>query len=1488
MSTTPDALAHPTDAFLGEIMPPWLKNAPANRINTLREQFKAHARTQERLRSLLARLTPLDTFARSLLEQGLEQQLGLKVDLRQAQWREVLREFSLKPLQLPDDQVINDDQPALSRLLQNFVAAPGFYQGSGLIAADATQRLLSGDVLAIADLCRTLDIGRRYQEHLDQVFDDTTQVLLAQDKRQGLALAASLAALKGLIGEQQLILLRHFLEGTTADPAALMLRPRLLQVLGCPIEGALAFELRDRQTDSLRGVMLYMPQDPMQALRHFERWEDAGAAFASALSQTAYQTYLLHLVAVDRRPGFLMSLMQRLEDVAPDLEVGGAAYANELFVSLAAQSVQRIKDNARHLAVPTAAVDRQVQAARLRDFEAVGLNLANLAALFVPALNLVMVAQMVEQTLGGVFDSVTSWSRGHQHEALEHLLGVAESLAVAAALAGGTVLVARGFERSAFVDSLEPVALDSGAPHLWHNDLHTWRSTRLPPQARVLDNGLYGAHGRYWWRDQDDFYEVHQADGQADWRLVHPERNTGFRPALQHNGERGWRLRMQRPLEWRGASRMLGYLWPEVPRMGEVRVAQLLQVADVDEVQLRGLLVENRRLPVSLRDTLERFVVDERIDAFFEYLASNNAQGANEDYLAFCLEQAGAQALSAAQARDELLRRAPVLRNQLLAHFSRQYLRDDVFLALVQRAFPELPDAYALHLLEQASAVQRLRMEAEQRLPLPLIELARPLLQAARLSRTLEGLYLRNSYNPDTVELVFELLRKKAQWPESVNLQLYAEGASGRAILRMFPERDPTAIKVLRRREGRFEIQDYQGFEADVEIAEPAGLFEALLAVLPDTHLKRLGWEGDDRLGRLRRDLQRWLPATRTELARMMAVHDFRPWFNPGQRLPDGRVGYLLSGRGPASLAQMTIRDRVRNLFPGYDEQQVSAYLANLHRHPSSAFARLLWEEGNYQALDQRMSAWVAEDSAGERREARQAVADALRRCWRRQGDRLTDNQGQVAGMRLNLAGIAVGSLPELPERVDFSHVAQLNLASMELGGVPQDFIVRFARLHSLDLHDNALERVPAAVFHLRVLHELRLDHNQLQLDSTGVALIASLGQLRMLDLSFNDLSADRLEVDQLYRLRELRLRSARLQQVPYGLLRLAFLNQADLRDNQITALPERLFDRPVGYRNRLRLEGNPIPDDVLQALEGAHFIRAPLANRQVRNAKALWLAGLTAEERQPHALLWDQLHAEPGSGDFFQLIGELSGTSDYREAREDLSRRLWAMIAQARDDGALRRELFSLAASPRTCVDSVISCFSELEVKVYMAQALRDALPEHGQQARLGLARRLFRLDQLERLARADIEARQDQGLDVDEVEVSLAYRRGLAEALDLPGQPRTMQFGAIAGVTQQQLLVAEAQVLAAETDEALAQYISRRDFWQQYVRQTHGENFERVEQPFWERLEALSDAQQDHSSASYLDQANQLAREREAAIDAEFLRLTRAALGTVRSGGV
>ena len=110
-------------------------------------------------------------------------------------------------------------------------------------------------------------------------------------------------------------------------------------------------------------------------------------------------------------------LNTRLQDAQPDLELEGPTAFGDLFAALAAQQLQRVKDDARLLLVPTADADDAAARARHAAWRAPGLDLLNLAGLFISVVGALLLGQLVVQTLGEVFEGVKDWSQGHQHEA---------------------------------------------------------------------------------------------------------------------------------------------------------------------------------------------------------------------------------------------------------------------------------------------------------------------------------------------------------------------------------------------------------------------------------------------------------------------------------------------------------------------------------------------------------------------------------------------------------------------------------------------------------------------------------------------------------------------------------------------------------------------------------------------------------------------------------------------------------------------------------------------------------------------------------------------------------------------------------------------------------------------------------------------------------------------------------------------------------------
>nr|BFE91821.1 hypothetical protein GCM10020185_23570 [Pseudomonas brassicacearum subsp. brassicacearum] len=180
-------------------------------------------------------------------------------------------------------------------------------------------------------------------------------------------------------------------------------------------------------------------------------------------------------------------------------------------------------------------------------------------------------------------------------------------------------------------------------------------------------------------------------------------------------------------------------------------------------------------------------------------------------------------------------------------------------------------------------------------------------------------------------------------------------------------------------------------------------------------------------------------------------------------------------------------------------------------------------------------------------------------------------------------------------------------------------------------------------------------------------------------------------------------------------------------------------------------------------------------------------------------------------------------------------------MLEAIRDSTDLRRELFDLAGAP-ACEDRAALSFSYLEIKLMIHNAKALMVGEQEAVALIRLAKGLFRLDEVERIALQDIQQRRDtinarEDLtaaqknrlirQIEEVEVRLAYRVGLKSRLELPGQPKGGRFIQMAGVTAEMLNAAAAEILALDDSPKQLQSLVGRDFWIDYVKQKNARAF-------------------------------------------------------------
>ncbi|MFT0869529.1 NEL-type E3 ubiquitin ligase domain-containing protein [Pseudomonas sp. CAM1A] len=1460
-------MADPTtgiDQFIAARLPAWLTRASRAQINTLRRSLNAHHASQARLRGLTLELLTPQQFAEQHLATLLDAPLADGQVFARLEWLVVAPRFGRLPGGLLQTYEYSQTREnGLLRLMRNFAAGTDHYLGSGLVEPGRDQPL-NASLAGLVEACRKLDVGQRYQQELARIFSPATQAILAEDKRAGFRLATEIAALKGDIGPWVQLALRDVAgDGQAHGGQGIKGFPGLLTVLGQAVADGLLIHLRGESGES-RGLVLYLPSDPRQALRYFDNAAAMNGTLARQLGEAAYQQYFAQLISLEHRAGFLDTLAQRLRDSHPDLELEGRTHAGDLFAQLAGRQVQRVKEDARLLLVPTADVDTAAVRARHAAWKTAGLDLVNLVGLFIPVVGALLLGQLVLQTCSEVFEGVLDWTRGHQHEALEHMLGVAETLAATAVTAAGV-----GFLRSAFVDALEPVSLGDGRSRLWHFDPADYDA--IPDTFEQNADGSYGATQRRWVRLDGRYHEVHRPAGEGPWRLRHPARSGGYGPIVLHNGERGWRLMREQPLTWHDPARMLDALWPQRAPLDERQACQVLQVAGLTLDGLRAVLVENRPVPASLGQALRAFAAQARIERFFARLRLSTLMPSDSELLTWC---EGRPAIG--KGPGQVLAQAAELGPQLFAHLTEQSFADDHLTTLIRRDFPGLPSAYVRELVGQASETQHELARREERVPLPCAQGARALLRQERLGRALAGLYLGSAYSNETGELALALLDSLKLQGLSIDLR---EGAvDGRSLKLIGAGGQGAQGRILVRRQGRFELYDGWGARQQVTLDSQGCVFAAIDAALTPAQRTALHLERVGSTPQLRERLLAQLPTLHAAVARLLGWPEQGEWFNPVRRQADGRVGYALSGRaaGAPDTAQTSIRNLLRALYPGLDEQALVAEQGRLEEGGVALFERLVELQDDLEQLMRCLDRWVSTDLQESRQAVRRRAADVILRAWRLQGEVIQDGQGQ----RLALGGMQLRSLPSLPAQLDFPRVTALSVNDSPVNEVPVDFLRPFSALTDLNLSANQLLRMPVGIAYLEQLRTLRLAHNQIRLDAQAVAVLRGLSQLRHLDLSYNRLETLDLRFQHLSRLVSLNLRHCRLGIWPERMELCGLLELADLRDNQLRSVPDEILQMPYGFRRAVLVERNPLSAMQIRRLyaldvieEHGHLPEAPVRIDLVQ-VREHWLAAVDTTTRAEREALWQRLLGEADSVGLFRLLARLEQTADYMQdgaARAALTQDVWTLLEALDRDPVLCRRLFERARGQLSCADTVASRFSELQVLVLQARAETAAIDPQSLGNLLTLGRQLFRLERLERIAYQDSLTRQAAGEHFDHLALGLGYRVRLRTRLALPGQPQAMRYPDAVELTEAQSEDAYLRVIQAQTPQALAESLAEREFWRRFLRQRHGRMFEAIRADYLQRSLELQAQRPTLEVGALQDQLN-LLRERELA-DSERL---------------
>lgn len=382
-------------------------------------------------------------------------------------------------------------------------------------------------------------------------------------------------------------------------------------------------------------------------------------------------------------------------------------------------------------------------------------------------------------------------------------------------------------------------------------------------------------------------------------------------------------------------------------------------------------------------------------------------------------------------------------------------------------------------------------------------------------------------------------------------------------------------------------------------------------------------------------------------------------------------------------------------------------------------------------------------------------------------------------------------------------HWAKWEKAGGLKGGNRREAVIRLNRWleqGSLDeplllsgLQLTSLPRLPNS---LRVLHAQNNRLSQLpeSLPSSMLALYVQGNPLNSLPA---DLPAS---------LQDLDARDCRLLELPSNLpVTLQFL---DASNNRLRGLPESMLTR-LGRGCEVDLSNNPLSQRVRERLSaivcepgyrGPRFFVSMTSQgvaesaRPLADAVADWFADV---DDRTIRHVWSGFADEEGAESFSKFLDRLGDTVNSNDPQFVTATGDWLSALAERP--SLRRNTFLISEEATTsCEDRVSLTFNEMK-KARLTDAVESGRYDQQLPDLIAIARRMFRLDKLEHIARG----KAAQLRLVDEVEVYLAYQVQLRDRLDLPLDTPSMRFFGASMLTPNDLDRAEEQVKHAETAE-------------------------------------------------------------------------------------
>ncbi|MBN2992583.1 leucine-rich repeat domain-containing protein, partial [Pseudomonas cedrina subsp. fulgida] len=592
---------------------------------------------------------------------------------------------------------------------------------------------------------------------------------------------------------------------------------------------------------------------------------------------------------------------------------------------------------------------------------------------------------------------------------------------------------------------------------------------------------------------------------------------------------------------------------------------------------------------------------------------------------------------------------------------NRSYRVEGELLPLTRR-YPQLPGNVAWELMSKATRAQRRTLRTSGRVPLRLAQRTRESIEQLQQDQALMGLYWPQLADTPTRQIAVGMLGQLGAWPKDLFLQLREGRVDGEVLAQTGPpaaQSRRTVVKIAER---------YQAFDADGAplnpVADgPEGFYQALLDCLSPPQRQAMHLHGDYAASRLRSQLRFKTQDDRSAVARSL-------W--PERPSVEAFAEHCVKAQAPEpSEMPVVLLRKLKKLYPGLSQAQIADLLQAAGTDPLSRAKAVEQLELQYRDLQRALKFWRLDTSWHDPQTeprwdyqlSRHQVVKAIERSWRKLFILRDADGAPVQGLALD--GMLLGRLPTLPAQVKFDHVRKLSLKNMALNDDVAYFLKAFTGLHSLELSNNRITRLPEVLSHMPQLQHLYLDANQLQLSDYTHKKLAGLSQLKTLNLNDNPL-LDAPDVSAMFELREVLLRNCRLRDFPGTVRRLPYLKHIDVRQNDISQLPDWLFQMPRTFTEAVNVRHNPLEARTQWALGqyrrrmgvGMGYLEDDIARLNEQKARDLWLPDERSAGFAEKHFAWTGLKEEPGSDGLFRLLAELGNTADATFVREDLNRR--------------------------------------------------------------------------------------------------------------------------------------------------------------------------------------------------------------------------------------